>query len=323
MRALRAALLTISAATPVAARDPVLSFPVDCALGTDCFIQNYVDADPSKGVTDFTCGALSFDTHAGTDIALTSHTAAQAGVDVKPVAPGVVRRLRDGIKDRFFMDTVSHPDGQDCGNGLVIDHGGGWESQYCHLAEGSIAVTAGQRVGLQTTIGQIGMSGRTEFPHLHVALRKDGRVVDPFNADPLTYCGGDSALSLWADQIPYRPSGFVNTGFSFEIPEFNRIKLGQAHHKQVHSDDGALVFWAQVFGAQSGDIMRLFIRGPMGVFLDHEEVLDATQARAMRAVGRRLHDDNTEPGDYHGIATLIRDGREIDRISTHTTLTAP
>lgn len=322
MHALRAAILIVCAATPVAARDPVLNFPVDCTLGTDCFIQNYVDADPSKGASDFTCGALTYDTHTGTDIALISDAAAQAGIAVRPVAPGIVRRLRDGVEDHFFSDEITHPEGKDCGNGVLIDHGGGWESQYCHLHEGSVAVEVGQRVGLQTALGQIGMSGRTEFPHLHVELRKDGRTIDPFNADPLTFCGDDDVRPLWADQIDYRPSGFVNAGFSSGLPNFDTVKRGQAHHSQIDATDGALVLWAQVFGAQAGDTLHFVLNGPKGVFLDHKEVLDATQARAMRAAGRRLHDENTQPGDYKGVATLIRDVREIDRITIHTTLTA-
>ncbi|NDW53196.1 M23 family metallopeptidase [Aliiroseovarius sp. PrR006] len=28
---------------------------------------------------------------------------------------------------------------------MLIDHGGGWESQYCHMRAGSIAVEVGQR----------------------------------------------------------------------------------------------------------------------------------------------------------------------------------
>lgn len=323
MRALGAALLMISAATPVAARDPILGFPVDCTLGQDCFIQNHVDSDPSIGTADFTCGTLSYDGHQGTDIALISDVEAIKGVSVTPISPGVVRRLRDGVEDQFFAASAPHPDGQDCGNGVVIDHGGGWESQYCHLRNRSIAVEIGQRVGLQTTLGQIGMSGRTKFPHLHVSLRKDGRVVDPFNAVPLNYCGDEDAKSLWADKITYRPSGFVNAGFSPQIPDYDEVKWGKAAPQPVGIDDGALVFWAQIFGAQAGDVMQLVIHGPNGVFIEHEETLDSTQARAMRAAGRRLHEGNTQPGHYHGKAILTRNAREIDSILATTTLTAP
>ena len=84
-----------------------------------------------------------------------------------------------------------------------------------------------------------------------------------------------------------------------------------------------LWFWAQIFGAQAGDVMQLVIHGPNGVFIEHEETLDSTQARAMRAAGRRLHEGNTQPGHYHGKAILTRNAREIGSISATTTLTAP
>jgi hypothetical protein len=101
------------------------------------------------------------------------------------------------------------------------------------------------------------------------------------------------------------------------------VKWGQAHHSLIDAADGALVLWAQIFGAQTGDRLHFLITGPQGVFLDHIEGLDTTQARAMRATGRRLHDENTQAGGYQGVATLIRDGREIDRVTSETTLTAP
>lgn len=320
MRALWAAITLISAATQVAARDPILSFPVDCKLGDDCFIQNYVDADPSAGASDFTCGSLSYDGHDGTDIALISDMAAKGGVNITPVAPGVVRHIRNDADDHFFSAPLDYPDGQECGNGLIVDHGGGWESQYCHLRKGSVPVSIGQKVGLQSALGQIGMSGLTEFPHLHLTLRKNGRVVDPFNADALIYCGGDQTTSLWATEPEYQPSGFVNAGFRFNVPDFEVIKWGQAHRPTIEISEGGLVFWAHLFGAQAGDIMHLLIRGPNGVFVDHTETLTSTQARAMRAVGRKLHQANSTPGTFHGTATLLRNGKVVDRAASSTTL---
>ena len=37
--------------------------PIDCQLGVDCFIQNYVDQDPSPKWQDFNCGRLTDDGH--------------------------------------------------------------------------------------------------------------------------------------------------------------------------------------------------------------------------------------------------------------------
>ena len=80
MRLLLPALML--AAAPATARDPILSLPVDCTLGDDCFILQYADADPGRGAADYTCGPMSYDGHKGTDFAVPSFAAMAEGVDV-------------------------------------------------------------------------------------------------------------------------------------------------------------------------------------------------------------------------------------------------
>ena len=122
---LRALLLALVIASPALARDPVLMQPLICTLGEDCFILNYVDADPVPGAADFTCGPRSYDGHQGTDFAVLSFDAMRAGVPVRPVSPGVVTHLRDGMPDAGMSGTPSELlANRDCGNGVLIDHGG-------------------------------------------------------------------------------------------------------------------------------------------------------------------------------------------------------
>tara|TARA_B100000029_G_scaffold461042_1_gene492511 strand:- start:904 stop:1161 length:258 start_codon:yes stop_codon:yes gene_type:complete len=54
-------------ATPALADHTFLSMPIDCEVGKDCYIQDYVDTDPGAGVADYTCGMRAYDTHRGTD----------------------------------------------------------------------------------------------------------------------------------------------------------------------------------------------------------------------------------------------------------------
>ena len=309
-----------AAASPAAARDPLLGLPIDCSLGADCYIQNYVDADGGPGAADFTCGGLSYDGHKGTDFALRSHVAAEAGVDVLAAAPGVVRAVRDGVPDHWRDAPMAFPDGQDCGNGLVIDHGGGWETQYCHLRKGSLAVQKGQRVAMGAVLGQVGMSGRTEFPHLHLSIRNAGAVVDPFNTDGIITCGEAGDDQLWQDAISYQPGGLIQAGFAPGVPDFGPIKWGEAHAVDLPAEAPALVLWAHMFGARAGDRIRLLIEGPEGVFSDKTVKIDAPKAQLFRASGRKLHSDNRLPGTYTGTVILLRNGAEVDRVVTTTTL---
>ena len=80
---MRAALTLItSLAATSAAGDFSLAFPLDCTLGDTCFIQQFVDQDPSPAARDFTCGSLTYDGHKGTDIALVDLADQAKGVNV-------------------------------------------------------------------------------------------------------------------------------------------------------------------------------------------------------------------------------------------------
>lgn len=309
---IRSLLALLLASAPAGAFD--LALPLDCTLGETCFIQQYMDHDPGPAAQDFSCGPLSYDTHEGTDFALPSLAAMQAGVDVRAAAPGVVRGSRDGMADLAFGDPAAAAlDGRDCGNGVVIAHEGGWETQYCHMKRGSIAVRAGQQVAAGDRLGQVGLSGRTQFPHLHLSVRQNGREVDPF-APGATGCGTAATAPLWAEAIPYRPGGIIGIGLAEAVPDFAAVKAGS-----VPAASGAaapaLVVWAYLFGTRAGDVLHLQITGPAGALLAEDIALDRTQAQSFRAIGKRLAEARWPAGSYGGSAILRRDGAEIDRAS--------
>ena len=80
----------------VMAAAPALEVPVACEVGSDCFIQFYVDRDTSPEVADYRCGALSYDGHKGTDFRLVDLPAMNRGTVVLAAAAGTVRAIRDG-----------------------------------------------------------------------------------------------------------------------------------------------------------------------------------------------------------------------------------
>lgn len=313
MRA-RLALATVltAAALPAAAGDLPLSQPIDCTLGDTCFIQQFVDTDPGPGARDFTCGPLSYDGHKGTDFGLPSLAAMRAGVDVLAASPGTVIGRRDDMPDTGWSKAFA---GKDCGNGVVIGHGGGWQTQYCHLKQGSVTVQSGQRVAMGQVLGQVGFSGRTQFPHLHLSLRKDGKVVDPFDPDGRITCGTPDENTLWLTPPDYAPGGLLGAGFADRVPEYDAIKDGTAHSPALPGNTGAVVLWGYAFGARAGDVMRLTILAPDGSpFFAHDTTIDAPKAQLFRAAGKRLR-TAPAPGTYTGTATLLRGGSVIDSVT--------
>ena len=78
------------------------------------------------------------------------------------------------------------------GNHVVIRHGFGYESLYAHLSKYNCK--AGQHVKRGDVIGYVGSTGRSEGPHCHYEVHKDGKVVNPLNF----YYGNISAVEYVA-----------------------------------------------------------------------------------------------------------------------------
>ncbi|GMG81084.1 M23 family metallopeptidase [Paralimibaculum aggregatum] len=311
-----AALALLAALAPEAlAGPPGLAFPAACSLGTDCHIQQLTDRDPGPGAADHRCGQLVYDGHKGTDIRLVDRAAMLRGVDVLAAAPGVVRGLRDGMPDRRLGDPEAPAlAGRDCGNGVAIRHDGGWETQYCHLAEGSIAVRRSDRVTAGQRLGRIGLSGATEFPHLHFALRDpEGRPVDPFDGQTADTPCGSGGAALWAEPLPHPPGGLLGHGFLDRMPDYAEVRAGTVARDALPADAPALVFWVSAFGLLAGDRLALTLYGPDGAVLaEAEDPLPRNRAQLFRGVGRKARGAWPE-GRYEGLAVIRRDGTEIAR----------
>lgn len=89
------------------------------------------------------------------------------GTDVRPIANGVVSAVWQG----------NNPGGG--GYAVFIDHnvdGEFVQSWYAHMLPGSINVEVGQVVDISDVIGQVGSSGRSTGPHLHLELKNSEYV---------------------------------------------------------------------------------------------------------------------------------------------------
>lgn len=171
----------LPALAPAQEPAPRLRLPVDCALGSDCFVQQFPDMDAGPGASDPFCGSAAYDGHDGLDIRVRSMRDVERGVAVVASAAGTVRGVRDGVEDRLAASPEAREAVRDieCGNGVVLDHPGGWQTQYCHMRRGSVAVRGGERVEAGAKLGEIGASGLAEFPHVHLSVREGDRKLDP------------------------------------------------------------------------------------------------------------------------------------------------
>jgi hypothetical protein len=302
-----------------------LQFPLDCTLGDTCYIQQYMDRDPGKGFRDYHCRGLSYDGHKGTDFAVPTREDMLAGVNVMAAADGRVRGFRDGMPDSgYTKQTAASVEGRECGNGVVLMHPGGWETQYCHMMQGSITIQNGQEVKAGDVLGKLGQSGRAEFPHLHLSVRQGGNPVDPFDPDGRLQCDSPGDSTLWAQTPAYAPGGLLDIGMTDRIPDYAEVKAGTAGADTLPTDAPALVVFGFSYGTLKDDIIRLSLTGPEGEVITQDSQLERNRAQAFRAVGKRLRSRAKWPaGTYVGTATLIRQGVSISTISTEITISDP
>jgi murein DD-endopeptidase MepM/ murein hydrolase activator NlpD len=297
------------------AAPPMLGLPIRCQPGIDCHIQNFFDHDAGPGWRDHACGSLSYDSHKGTDFRVADLAAMDAGVDVVAAASGIVRGVRDGEPDISVRQRGrAELRGKDAGNSVRIDHGDGWETQYSHLRRGSIAVSTGQAVEPGTVLGQVGLSGNTEFPHVDFSVRRHGRAIDPFAPDGGP-CGSDRP-SLWAPELQqvlrYRPSGLLRAGFADALPAPERNATGTLATSTLAAGSPAIVFWMELFGLQKGDILEMTLVDPEGVSLaSSHRVADGDKAVWRALVGKRRNSTAWTPGTYQGRVALYRGGTVV------------
>lgn len=293
---------------------PELVLPVDCVLGQTCEIQNYVDRDPGAGAQDYFCASRSYQDHNGVDFRIPDLAAQRAGVAVLAAAPGRVSRLRDGVAD-VSVKTIglAAVDGTECGNGVVVDHGEGWETQYCHLAQGSLVVAEGDEVAAGQPLGQIGLSGQTEYPHLHFTVRKDGVVVDPFAPDAEAgVC--EARGSLWSreagDRMVYRRGVVLNTGFASGAVSMEAVE--DAAIAPAARGAPALVAYVRAIGLEAGDVQHLKVTGPDGNIVAQTRIdpLDRAKAQYLLYAGRRTPPEGWGTGTYRATYWVERGGRE-------------
>lgn len=309
-----------------AAAPPPLVLPIACEIGKTCFVQNYVDADPGPGARDFTCGTRSYDKHSGTDFRLPTLEAQKRGVQVLAAAAGKVLRTRDGEPDVSVRQRgLDSLDGKSCGNGLVIDHGDGWQTQYCHMARSSLAVKQGDTVRAGQPLGTVGLSGETEYPHLHFTLRKGDRVVDPFalDAQPGT-CGATSQRSAWAsgvrEALDYKPRAVLNAGFAAGPVTMETIEAGEAGRRQPDAQAPALVAFFRAIGLKKDDVHRIAIIAPDGSdFVRGEgKAISRDEAQTFLFTGRKRPATGYAPGLYKARYEVVSAGKVV--LSAETTL---
>ncbi|MFA6365341.1 MAG: M23 family metallopeptidase [Candidatus Paceibacterota bacterium] len=95
-----------------------------------------------------------------------------SGVDLAADSGSVVHAIGDGVV-RWAKPTALYAEGLT----VAIDHGGGILSLYLHLSR--ICVKEGTLVARGQVIGEVGSTGHSSGPHLHLMIKVGKARVDP------------------------------------------------------------------------------------------------------------------------------------------------
>lgn len=154
-------LLSVASFVLAAVIYPILSDTPVQALGqveADAIVVETTKSGPARLLPNMKVISQGYSAfHPGVDIT------AKLGSEIYPVRAGKVASI-----------SISR---YDYGRSVIIDHGDGLTSLYAHM--GKIMVDEGQEVTDKTVLGEVGVTGRTTGPHLHLEIRKKGVPSNP------------------------------------------------------------------------------------------------------------------------------------------------
>ncbi len=298
----------------LAAGPPKLLFPVLCEIGRECWHFAYMDLLPGPAYRDYHCGLRTYEGHKGTDIAPVDP---EVRLPVVAAADGVVAGLRDGMDDAPMQAPEPVRAGRECGNGVRLDHGSGWTTQYCHLQRGSIRVRKGAQVVAGDVLGRTGSSGWAELPHLHFQVERNGRPVDPFSGAQATDpsrcdmpASGGERTGLWRNPelaAGYLPAIMHRAGLTTEVPEKRRAYHG-GYPRTAPTTAPALVGYVVLLGAFWGTVIETSITGPDGrILFRHRRSINENRARYFAYAGKHRKSEEWEPGVYRAEFAVTED----------------
>lgn len=135
-------------------------------------VNGYIEEAPSSDAAVPVYGGVITSGYGLREDPFTGETANHQGVDIGVnIGSGVVACF-EGKVEAVASDDV-------LGNYIVLTHENGLQTKYAHLL--CPLVSVGQTVSAGQRIGLSGNSGLSTGPHLHFAVLKDGKPVNPLD----------------------------------------------------------------------------------------------------------------------------------------------
>ncbi len=288
-----------------------LLFPLDCQLGTNCWLSSLPRHYFKDRQLDFRCGPLTKNNNLGTEFIIKDMQQMMEGVDVIAPISGQVTAKQDGHEDTLSLGSDS------CGNMITIanEH---LIVTFCHLKNTSVRLSKGDKVNAGEVVGQVGSSGYVDHPKLFMKLEMiaddDGKVrdLDPFYGRQLD-CGLPPE-SLWdkGDFMDFNArAGIVfNYGFAFDNITAHIITNGE-HKKNIPANPGTFIAFVEMLSVNKGDIVNISITDSSGsVIASRKHEFGKFQTRYLLYVEKNLRQQKIRGSFELKIKYQHYDGKE-------------
>jgi murein DD-endopeptidase MepM/ murein hydrolase activator NlpD len=241
--------------------------PMGGLQNRDMWISNYRDLVPGGGKGDFACGARTYNGHSGLDSVLRSFAEQDIGVPVYAVLDGVVEEATDADDDRNTVKLQAPG-----ANYIKIDHGNGVRVWYWHIRKGSSTVAAGHAVTAGQKIAEVGSSGTSTWPHLHMRVIHNGVTIDPFEGP----C--NVGTSWWRDQpIKNVPPVLIDFAATDLSPAGICPPDPWPRSKAISQMNAGVFLWVNIRHVQANSDIRFDFRQPDNVVAFTSGVLPFTE----------------------------------------------
>lgn len=279
--------------------------PIKCELNKTCWIARYMNLGTPENPKDYNGGRLTDTNHNGVDFALQDLKQLNDGVEVLAAADGVVIDVRaDQIDEAITAQTRWKVAGIECGNGVTIDHGNDLKTRYCHMKHQSLRVKVGEKVKAGQPLGLVGLSGLSEYPHLHLTTIYQGKKIDPFmGIPPSNKENPPKPHPLWDEAtmalMPYGGGKIYNMAVTSEEPDLHKLRAGQYRSQGPLTNPLKLAGSIELFALSQGDKVTINLLDPT-----HKEIFKKSvtipkyEARAFIYAGLKKPAEGWKTGSW-------------------------
>ena len=216
---------------------------------------------------------------------------------------GIQNFVKDTLTDKVISSSKEFNDG--------------WRTLYGHLKRESLMVQKGDTVTSGQKLGDIGLSGLTQFPHVHFQVQYLGQTTDPFTGLQRFSLCEDTENNLWSEdafeQVIYQSGFLLDYGVNDQPPvSYRDIESGE-FNQGTNDDSENLFTWVRFIGLPAGSQVTLSITSPDGETVKSKTFDKLKTSKAQNFYYMGIPNPVDQPGSWQAEVILKRPSQPKSR----------